>query len=136
MAARNNVMRALAVLFGLLAVSNCMKPVAQAMAPGGPEGLVFFGHRLHGVANAILGPLFGLVLGAYAYGIWTAKRWIVPLATAYALYVPLNLVLFMALQASDAEKGRVVFNVVYTIVAIGVSAGAALYFRRNRHLLG
>jgi len=128
-------MTVLAALFGLLAISNFMKPIAQVMAPEGPDGLVFFGHRQHGAANAVLAPLFGLFLATYSYGIWTAKRWVVPLATAYALYVPLNLVLFSIFQASEAEKGKVVFNLVYTIVAIGVSAGAAVYFRRNRHLL-
>ena len=59
----------------------------------------------------------------------------VPLAVAYAIYVPLNLVLFTALQATDAEKGKVLFNVVYFVVAVGVSAGAAVYFSRNRERL-
>ena len=135
MRTRTTAMTVFAVLFGLLAVSNFMKPVAQMMAPDGPEGLVFFGHRLHGLPNTIMAPLFGALLAAYAYGIWTGKRWIVPLAVAYAIYVPLNLVLFTALQATDAEKGKVFFNFVYFIVAVGVSAGAAVYFSRNRERL-
>jgi uncharacterized membrane protein (DUF2068 family) len=132
---RTTEMTVLGVLFGLLAISNLLKPVAQMMSPDGPEGLVFFGHRLHGLANAIMAPLFGALLAAYAYGIWTAKRWIVPIAVAYAIYVPLNLFLFTTLQATDAEKGKVVFNLVYFIVAVGASAGAAVYFTRNRERL-
>ena len=104
MKTRTTAMTVLAVLFGLLAFSNFMKPVAQIVAPAGPEGLVFFGHRLHGVANTIMAPLFGALLATYAYGIWTSKRWIVPLAVAYACYVPLNLVLFTALQATASAS--------------------------------
>ena len=34
------------------------------------------------------------------------------------------------------EKSHVVFNVIYSTVAIGVSGGAALYVFRNRDRLG
>ena len=132
---RPREMTVLAVLFGLLAFSNFLKPVWQVLTPEGPEGLVFFGRRLHGLPNAILAPLFGALLATYARGILNAKRWIVPIAIAYALYVPLNLFLFTTLQATDAEKGKVIFNLVYFIVAVGVSSGAALYFWRNRERL-
>jgi hypothetical protein len=134
LAKRTTVMTVLAILFGLLAISNFMKPVAQHMSPEGPEGFMFFGHRLHGMANAIVGPLFGALLAAYSYGIWTAKRWIVPLGVVYAIYVVLNLILFAG-NATEAEKAKVLFNVVYTVVAIGVSSGAAWYFVRNREQL-
>jgi hypothetical protein len=43
------------------------------------------GHRLRGTANGVVGPAFGLLLGAYAYGVWTMKRWVVPLAGADAV---------------------------------------------------
>jgi hypothetical protein len=132
---RSTEMTVFAVLFGLLAISNFLKPVAQMFSPDGPEGLVFFGHRLRGLSNTMMAPLFGALLATYAYGIWNAKRWIVPLSLAYAIYVPLNLILFTTLQATEAEKGKVVFNVVYLIVAVGVSSGAAWYFSRNRDRL-
>ena len=45
-------------------------------------GLVMFGHKFHGAAhNLIVGPLFGAVLLAYAYGIWNLRAWVMPLAT-------------------------------------------------------
>jgi hypothetical protein len=112
-----------------------MKPVSQMMAPESDAGFVFFGQRLHGTANAIVGPLFGVLLLAYAYGAWTSKRWVVGLAVAYAIYVVVNLILFTTMFATDAEKSKLVFNVVYLIVAVGVSGGAAIYLLRNRERL-
>jgi hypothetical protein len=131
---RDGVMTALAVLIGLLALSNFLKPVSQAMEPGGNAGFVFFGHRLNGTANAIMGPLFGLVLAAYAYGVWTSRRWVVGLAAAYAVYVVLNLLLFAANPPPGSET-PFIFFLLYAVVAVGVSAGGALYLHRRRDRL-
>jgi hypothetical protein len=127
---RDPLLIVLAVLMGLLALSNFAKPLGQAMQPESDAGFVFLGHRLHGVANAI----FGLLLATYAYGVWTRRRWVVPLAIAYAGYVVLNLVLFAA-TAPEAQATGTAFMVGYSLVAIGVSAGGALYLYRNRHRL-
>ena len=62
------------------------------------------------------------------------RRWVVPLGIAYAGYVVLNLVLF-ATTAPEAQATGLGFMVAYTGVAIGVSAGGALYLYRNRHRL-
>jgi hypothetical protein len=102
------------------------------MDSGGNPGFVFFGHRLRGAANAIMGPLFGLLLAAYAYGAWTMKRWVVPLAAAYAAYVIVNLALFTA-NPPPGGTPPPLFMLVYAVVAIGVSSGGALYLYRNRH---
>jgi hypothetical protein len=131
---RGPVLTTLAILMGLLAVSNFMKPVGQAMQPESDAGFVFLGQRLYGVANTIMGPLFGVVLAAYAYGVWTRRRWVVPLAIAYAAYVVLNLVLFAA-TAPPAQVPGFAFMAAYTLVAIGVSAGGAAYLYRNRERL-
>ena len=122
---RDRVLTTLAVLMGLMAISNFMKPIGQTMSPDSSAGFVFFGTRLHGVANAIIGPLFGVLLAAYAYGVWTLHRWVVPIALAYAGYVPVNLVLF-ALDPPPGSGGAV-FGALYAIVAIGVSGGGAWY---------
>ena len=127
---RDRVLTILAILIGLLAVSNLAKPIAQATDPAGSAGFVFFGHRLHGIANAIIGPFFGLVLAAYAYGVWTMKRWVVPLAIAYAVYVVLNLALFAA-NPPPGDQNSLLFMVAYAAVAIGVSSGGALHLRRS-----
>ena len=131
---RGPVLTILAILMGLLALSNFSKPLGQAMQPESDAGFVFLGHRLHGTANAIMGPLFGVVLAAYAYGAWTRKRWVVALAAAYAAYVVANLVLFV-ITAPPAQGQSLAFMAAYTAVAIGVSAGGAWYLYRNRHRL-
>jgi hypothetical protein len=132
---RDPILTGLAVSMGLLAISNLMKPVGQAFAPEGPTGFVLLGQRLHGMANAIVGPAFGVLLGTYAYGVWNRRRWVVPLAFAYALYVVANLILFMFIGATPEERAKIAFNTVYGVVAIGVSAGGALYLSRNRDRL-
>jgi hypothetical protein len=132
--ARDRVLTTLAVLIGLLALSNFSKPLGQAMQPEGNAGFVFFGYRLHGVANAVMGPLFGCVLAAYAYGVWTLRRWVVPLAGAYAVYVVFNLILF-ALHPPPGSQGSPIGLLVYAAVAVGGSSGGAYYLYRSRDRL-
>jgi hypothetical protein len=129
--ARGGILTTLAVLMGLLAVSNFMKPISQTLAPDSSAGFVFFGHRLHGLANAIIGPLFGVLLAGYAYGVWTMRSWVVPLAGAYALYVLANLVLFF-LNPPPGDDTPLAGLVLYALIAIGVSSGGAYHLYRNR----
>lgn len=124
---------ALAVAMALMAVSNFMKPVAQAFQPGTDSGFVLLGQRLDGAANAIVGPLFGILLAAYAYGAWRRQRWVVPLAVGYAAYVIANLVLLVML--SPARVPGLGFMLGYAAVAIGISSGGALYLWRHRGAL-
>ena len=128
---RGPVLTTLAILMGLLALSNFSKPLGQAMQPESDAGFVFFGHRLHGAANAVAGPLFGVLLAAFAYGAWTRRSWVVPLAAAYAAYVVANLILFVT-TAPPAQNQSLAFMVAYTAVAIGVSAGGAVVTNRIR----
>ncbi len=86
------------VLFLLLALSDFTKPLQYANNPA-VGGLVVLGHKFHGVAhNLILGPLFGIILLIYAYGIWNLRAWVLPLSFVYAFYVPANMVLFWSLH--------------------------------------
>jgi hypothetical protein len=121
-------------MMGLMAVSNFWKPFAQRLAPQSNAGFVFFGTRLHGAANAVIGPLFGVLLAAYAYGVWTLRRWVVPLAIAYAGYVILNLFLFTANTPAD-QMPPALGMIGYAAVAIGVTSGGAYYLRRRRDQL-
>jgi hypothetical protein len=130
---RDGWLTALAVAMGLMALSNLSKPVAQSLSPESSSGFVFFGTRLHGAANAIVGPMFGVLLAAYSFGVWTLRRWVVPLAAAYAAYVIVNLILF-TLQAPGGETPPL-FMLVYAAVAIGISSGGAWYLVRQRHRL-
>jgi hypothetical protein len=133
-ARRDRVLTTLAVLMALLALSNFTKPLSQTMAPESSAGFVFFGHRLHGLANAVMGPLFGVILGAYAYGVWTLRRWVLPLAVAYAVYVVVNVSLF-SFSPPPGEAVPALGMLGYAIVAVGVSGGGALHLYRNRSQL-
>jgi len=117
-----------AVLFALLGVSNLLKPLQMG---GEHTGFVFFGQRLSGTANVILGPLFSIALLAYAVGIWRMRRWALPLGWAYAGYVIVNLFLFTVRNPEASEPENRVFGLVYTAVALGVAWGAALILRRR-----
>lgn len=116
----SQMFKVFAVLFALLAVSNLLKPFQL-----GSAGFVFFGQKLTGAANMIAGPLFGLYLLVYAFGLWRAKRFALPMGHAYATYVVLNLILFNAQNPRPPGVGYIIFGVVYSLVAVGVSVGAA-----------
>ena len=118
-----------AVLFAMLAISNFSKPFH--LSPN--AGFVFFGGKTHGMANAVLGPAFGLMLIGYAIGIWRMRRWVLPIAYAYAAYVILNLFLYTIRNAGSSNQPPGIFMVGYIAIAIGVSAGSAilLYQRRS-----
>lgn len=135
-AERGTLLSIFAILFAALAVSNVLKPL-QIM--GDETGFVLFGTLLTGTANLIAGPLAGVYLLVYAYGIWQMKRFAVGLAHAYALYVALNLLLFMYKGVPNAaEPSGVVASVIfaaYPIVAVGVSTGAAIVLTKRKHEL-
>jgi len=128
-AQRGTALTIFAVLFGLLAISNFLKPFQFG---GAQTGFVFFGQRLSGVANTIIGPLFGIFLAIYAYGIWTMRRWALPMAHAYATYVVLNLILFSFRNTTPDTVSYKAFTVVYATIAIGVSVVAAVLLTQRK----
>jgi hypothetical protein len=125
---RGPVLTIFAGLFALLGISNLSKPLS-----GGRAGFVFFGTKTAGAANAILGPAFGIFLLVYAIGIWRQKRWAVPMAWAYAAYVPINLALFTMKTPQSWQSP--VFGLGYLAVAVGVSWGSAILLTRRRSQL-
>jgi hypothetical protein len=125
----NQTLKVFAVLFALPAVSNLLKPLQIG---GEQTGFVFFGQRLSGTANTIAGPLFGIYLLVYALGIWRMKRFALPMGHAYATYVVLNLIMFTAKNPRPPGVGPVIFGIVYSVVAIGVSVGAAYLLTKHK----
>jgi hypothetical protein len=118
----------MAVLFVVLAFSDFTKVLQHHNNP--EMGLVIFGHKFRGAfSNLILGPLFGLFLLTYTYGIWNLKRWVVPISVCYAFYVPVNMVLFWSLHKLDPPT--VGFIVFYLFVSLTGSIGTALYLAFN-----
>jgi hypothetical protein len=128
---RGPLLTAFAVLFALLAVSDFSKPFH--LSPD--AGFVFFGGKTHGIANAILGPAFGLMLAIYAIGIWRMRRWALPIAYVYAGYVILNLSLYTIRNAGSPGQPPRAFMVGYIAIAIGISAASAIVLHRRRPVL-
>lgn len=123
---RGGFLTVMAVLFGLLTVSNFTKAL-QYMNNPQIGGIVIFGVRFETVAsNLLLGPFMGLVVGAYAYGLWKLKPWVGMLSIAYAFYVPLNLVIFWY-RHNGVDAPPVAFLLAYLAVAFTGSIGTALY---------
>lgn len=116
-----------ALLFGLLAISNFSKPFSHD--PG--VGFVFMGVRLHGTGNAIMGPLFGFLLLVYAYGIWTMRRYALPVAYIYTAWVIVNGVLFSMKNRSEPHPS-VAFSIAATAIGIGVPLATAIILSRRQ----
>ncbi len=124
----------MAVLLGILAVSDCTKALQHLHDPK-TLGIVIFGVRYESVpSNVMLGAMMGAVLAAYAYGLWTLKPWVAPLSVAYAFYVPVNLALFWYFQTGP-EIPPLGFMLVYLAVAYTGSIGTALYLAYHRDKL-
>ena len=127
LSSRGRALTVCSVLFGVLAVSNFLKPLQLSAE----TGFVLFGQRLNGAANAIAAPLFGLYLLVYARGIWRLRRFALPMSVLYAAYVVANLVLF-TVRAPPPPGSGALFGLVYAAVALGVSSGTAYLLARRR----
>src|SRR5258708_15611605 len=112
---RGGVLTTLAVLFVILGVTDILKPFHLE---GATTGLVFFGQRLSGTADAILGPALGIILLIYAAGIWRMRRYALYLGYVYAVYVTLNLVLYQERNPPPATQSEKIFGFVYVILAL------------------
>ncbi len=126
---RGRVLTTLAILFAILALTDILKPFHLE---GPTAGLVFFGKRLSGTPDAILGPLLGLVLLIYAAGIWRMRRYAIYLGYAYAIYVTLNLALFSARNPPPASQSETIFGIAYIVLALAISWGTAILLSRRK----
>ncbi len=120
-----------AILFGLLAISNFLKSL-EVLGHSGTPGFVFFGTRTSGIENAILGPLFGLILAVYAIGIWRMKKYALPLSHAYATYVVLNLILFTIRHPDPANSRNAFFEFLFIPIAAAIPLASAIILTRRR----
>jgi hypothetical protein len=130
---RGTFLTVMAILFVVLALSDFTKALQFANDPV-VGGLVIFGHKLRGVAhNLVVGPLFGVFLLIYAYGVWNMRAWVLPLAIVYAFYVPVNMVMFWSLHQLPPVTHR--FIVTYLAIALTGSVGTAIYLAYHRERL-
>ena len=126
---RSGALTILAILFAILAVTDILKPFHLE---GATTGLVFFGKRLSGTSDAILGPILGIILLIYAAGIWWMRRYALYLGYAYAIYVTINLVLFSVRNPPPASRNDIIFGLVYIVFALAFSWGTAVLLSRHR----
>jgi hypothetical protein len=126
---RSGALTILAILFAILAVTDILKPFHLE---GPTTGLVFFGKRLSGTPDAILGPILGIILLIYAAGVWRMRRYALYLGYAYAIYVTVNLVLFSVRNPPPASRGDMIFGLVYIVFALAFSWGTAVLLRRHK----
>lgn len=82
------VRKVLAALIALRAATNLGKPFGEG------TGFVVLGRLAHGLWSTVVAPLFGLAMLVYAWGLWRARPWALPLGAAYAVWATLNVLLF------------------------------------------
>jgi len=126
---RGGFLTTMAILFVILAITDILKPFHLE---GATTGLVFFGKRLSGTPDAILGPVLGIILLTYAAGIWGMRRYAMYLGFAYAIYVTINLVLFTATNPPPPSRVEMIFGIVYSILALLFSWGTAIVLSRRK----
>jgi hypothetical protein len=115
-----------ALLYVLLAISDFAKPFFHS--PG--VGFVFLGHRLTGTSNAIMGPLFGFLLLVYAYGIWTMRRWALPVAYIFSGWVIVNSLLYNHLHRGDPQP-PLYFAIGSIAIGLGIPIATAIILSRR-----
>jgi len=121
-------LRVVAALIGLRALTNVFKPF------GAGSGLVFFGTLLSGTPNLILAPLLGVYMLIYAYGVWSLRRFALPMGIAYGVFVPINIALFPIVQGLPPNIGPVAYA-GFALVGIGVPWLAVWLLAQRRHEL-
>ena len=127
----DRIFRGLAICFWLLAISNFSKPLQLSEH----SGFVLFGTRLTGGDAVLWSVVFGLYLVIYGLGLWYMKRIVIGMAHAYALYVVVNLFLYWS-NNPPPSGADVMLAVVYSLVAVGVSAGSSVLLSMHRSELG
>src|SRR5262245_13887780 len=107
------VRKALAVLIGLRGLTNFGKPFSRG------AGFVAFGKLTHGIGATVVAPLVGLVIVAYAWGLWKGRTWALPLGVAFALWSTVNVLLFPLVEGVPSN----IAPSLYELFATGGIAG-------------
>lgn len=116
------ILRILAALIGLRGLVNLAKPL------GAGSTMVFLGQKLD-ISNP-LGPLVGVFMIVYAYGLWAKRPFAVPAGIAYAIFATLNVVLFYAFQGLPDGFNPLGY-LAFAVIAVGVPWAAPLILRRE-----
>jgi hypothetical protein len=112
-----------ALLFAFVAITDFLKPFH--LFPN--DGFVFLGTKLTGAANAVMAPFAGITILICAYGIFTMRKFALPIAYIFVLSVMLNMVLYT--MKNHATRPLPIANVV---VGLGVPLALAIILHRRR----
>lgn len=115
--------KTLAVLIALRGATNFGKPFGGAF--------VVLGHLRHGLASTVLAPLVGVLLLVYAYGLWHARSYALPLGVVYAVWATLNVVLFPLVEGVPAQFAPWMYA-VFAVPGIVAPWLAVWLLRRGR----
>lgn len=116
------ILRVCAVLIGVRGVVNLFK------AAGAGDAMVAFGYMLP--PDSLLAPLIGAVMIALAVGLWTRRRWALPLAVGYAAFASLNIVLFPLVSGLHPPVTGVRY-LVFAVAGLAITWGAVGLLRRE-----
>ena len=78
-----------------------------------------------------MGPLFGVLLVIFAYGIWTMRRYALPAAYIFTGWVIVNTVLYSHIYRS-APQPPLSSAILYTAIGIGVPLATAIILTRRQ----
>ncbi len=123
---RGTLLTIFAICLGLMVVSNFLKPLKLSSS----AGFVFFGIKSRGIANTLVEPIFGVILAVLAYGIFTMRRFALPLAWFYAGYVILNTLLFTLRYG--ISRVPLLLWMLFVLVAVGVSSGTPIILTQRK----
>jgi hypothetical protein len=122
---RGTALTVFALLFVLLAISDFGKPFSET------AHFVFLGTPLSGKGNLVMGPLFGVALLIYAYGIWTMRRYALPVAYIYTGWVCVNMILFSIKTRNEPTHPSPVMAIASLVIGIGVPLATAIILSRR-----
>ena len=121
-------LRVFAILIALRALTDVFKPL------GAGAGFVFFGKFLTGMACYILGPIVGMLMLVYAYGLWRLRRFALPMGIAYGVLVTINLAVFPMLQGLPTGFDVLAYA-AFALIGLGVSWAAVWLLLQHRERL-
>ena len=116
-------MTALAVVCAAALVTDVVRDV---FVPDARDVEVWLGFEVHGALARATAPLHWAILALGAWGFWTRRRWVVPAAAGYLVYVAVSHVVWS--EASPHGRGWP----IGLLQAVVISAAAVVLARAPR----
>jgi hypothetical protein len=125
MPSSTTVLRVIAVLLGLRALTNLGKPL------GTGSGLVVLGRLVTGTPMMVLGVLVGAYMLILAWGLWWRRPWAFRMAVLFTAYVAVNIVRFPMIEGLPPRIPLALYA-AYGVLAVGIPLVAAALLARDR----